>query len=116
MQQEYEDSNNLWLFYLPKLMPTYFFDRRVIMGVKIGVIALSGLFVFPLLLLVLVQMRNFCHAKTTNERFSRRKPAPQSATFTESNSSDSMSGNLLGAEEDPESLKVQREVEEPKGN
>mmetsp|Transcript_2728 Transcript_2728/g.3188 ORF Transcript_2728/g.3188 Transcript_2728/m.3188 type:complete len:151 (+) Transcript_2728:882-1334(+) len=101
--QELYDENSLWLFYLPKRMPDYFFERRIIMGIKIAVIAISGIFVFPLMLLVLVQIRNFCAAKTTNERFSKRKPGSKGANIADSTSSDSMSGNLLNPEDDQES-------------
>ena len=117
MKVNYKESGNFWLFYIPKLIPVYLYQKNVIMGVKIGILAISGIFVLPLLLLVLVQARNFCAAKTTNERYSKRKPAGENRnTIVESTSSDSMSGNLLNGEDDPEAPKKQLVLNEPKQN
>jgi len=72
------------------------------MGIRIGTMAICGLFVLPLLLLILVQVKNFCAAKTTNERFSKKKIKPQKeARRSSSTSSDSINGKLL-ADEDEE--------------
>jgi len=55
-----------------------------------------------------VQVRNFCAAKTTNERYSRRKPVTEKANnMVDSTSSDSLNGNLLNADDDNEAQKPQ---------
>lgn len=111
------EATGYWIYYIPSLMPPSMFDWRVILGIKIGVLAVCALFVLPLLLLLFVQVRNFCAAKTTNERFSRRKPATDSgATMADSNSSDSMKGNLLDGDEDPESHRHKKQYSDSQGN
>jgi len=87
------------------------------MGIKIAVLAVCGIFVFPLMLLVLVQAKNFCSAKTTNERFSKKKPVGEHThNIGDSASSDSMNGNLLNSEEDPEAPMKHIVPGEPKRN
>jgi palmitoyltransferase ZDHHC13/17 len=56
--QEMYDKDNLWLYYIPRLIPEYFYWKEVIMGIKIGIVAWCGIFVLPLLLLILVQLKN----------------------------------------------------------
>lgn len=104
MRGQYEQSN-LWLYYIPSRLPEFFYYKEVIMGIKIGTIAVCGFFILPLLLLILVQVKNFCSAKTTNERFSRRKPAGEVARGSES-SSDSLSGKLINEESEDSKLQL----------
>lgn len=92
----YTDSNKGWLFLIPKQIPDYFYKREVVMGVKIATLTACAFFAMPLLLLILVQLKNFCSAQTTNERFSRKKPVVIKDDIRGSDSSaDSMSGNLI---------------------
>lgn len=75
-----------WIYFLAQQMPSFIYHHKILIGVKIFLIAISSFFALPLLLLVLVQMRNFCFAKTTYERYSRRK-------HRGSNSSDEVNDN-----------------------
>lgn len=101
MQHMYEDTG-AWLYFVPRYFPDFFFWKEVIMGIRIATLALCGLFVLPLILLILVQVKNFCHAKTTNERFSRKKVPEQNPSRQSSSSEDSLSGKLLEGEDDRE--------------
>lgn len=109
MATEFVENGNLWLYFIPKQLPLFFYYQNVIMGIRIGTIAACGFFVLPLMLLIVVQIKNFCSAKTTNERFSRKKPAGVAdATRHSSGSSDSLNGKLI-EEDDHEIAKKTRE-------
>lgn len=109
MATEFVENGNLWLYFIPKQLPLFFYYQNVIMGIRIGTIAACGFFVLPLMLLIVVQIKNFCSAKTTNERFSRKKPAGVTdATRHSSGSSDSLNGKLI-EEDDHEIAKKTRE-------
>jgi len=59
-----------WIYFLAQQMPSFIYHHKILIGIKIFLISISSFFAFPLLLLVLVQLRNFCFAKTTYERYS----------------------------------------------
>lgn len=114
MEQMYNDNDGLWLYYIPKYIPDIIYKEEVIMGIKIGTIAVCGLFVLPLLLLIMVQVKNFCSAQTTNERFSRRKPkVEQENNRNSSSSSGSLNGRLLENDDEESNNKI-KELPPPK--
>lgn len=107
MNELFVSNGNLWLYFIPKHLPLFFYYQNVIMGIRIGTIAACGFFVLPLMLLILVQVKNFCSAKTTNERFSRKKPVgPAETTRQSSESSDSLNGKLLEEDDHEANKKV----------
>jgi hypothetical protein len=117
MEQMYIDNDNIWLYWIPKNLPDWLYERYVIMGIKIGVLVVCGIFVLPLLLLILVQLKNFYSAKTTNERFSRRKTkVPNENSRGDSSSSDSMNGKLLNDDDDQEAKNRKNPKKELKSN
>lgn len=69
--KSYMDVNQAhhWIYFIAQHMPASIYEEKVLMGVKIGMIAVCALFALPLLVLLLVQMKNLCLAQTTNERF-----------------------------------------------
>ena len=101
MSQMYTDSDNFWLYYIPSKIPSELYTKEIIMAIKIGTIAGVSLFMFPLLLLIVVQMKNFWSAQTTNERFSRRKTKKPADDIRNSDSStDSLNGKLINEDEE----------------
>lgn len=115
MSQMYKDSGNFWLYYIPSKIPTDLYQKNIIMAVKIGTIALASFFMFPLLLLIAVQMKNFCSAQTTNERFSRRKQKQPVDNIRNSDSStDSLGGRLINEDDEETNQKVPEEIETKK--
>ena len=102
MEDLYSESDTNWLYYLPKMIPDELYLQEVIMGIKIGIISICGFFVLPLMLLLFVQLRNFCSAQTTNERFSKAKrPNHNEADKGSDSSNDSYNGNI-----DPENQNI----------
>ena len=89
------------LRYIPSKLPTYFYTKEVILSVKIATITIAGIFMLSLLALIYVQLRNFCSAQTTSERYSRRKNPVQNKNLRSSDSStDSLNRELLNKDEE----------------
>ena len=106
MKESYDSNNINWIYYIPKQIPSELYEKEVIMGIKIFTISVCGLFVFPLMLLLLVQIKNFCSAQTTNERFSRTKrPNANDMSRTSDSSTDSINGK-----NDPESQELNKKL------
>ena len=115
MQQMYDNNDQLWLYYIPKFIPEFFYDKNIIMGIKIGTISLCGLFVLPLFFLIIVQVKNFCSAQTTNERFSRRKPkSKQEQARNSSSSAESLNGKLLNEDDEESNIKNTKTTTPPR--
>lgn len=111
MSQMYTDSGDFWLYYIPSKIPADLYQKNIIMGIKIGTIALASFFIFPLLLLITVQMKNFCSAQTTNERFSRRKQKQPVENIRNSDSStDSLGGKLINEDDEETNQKIPEEI------
>jgi len=57
----------------------------------------------PVCLLLYIQLKNFCYNRTTNERFSRKKPLPETrkpermSINSEMSNADSTGSSLLSA-------------------
>jgi palmitoyltransferase len=65
------------LFY--ELIPDeYFLAKPWYYAASWVVIAITGLFLFPLLFLTVIQIQNLCVNRTTNERYSRKQPLRKS--------------------------------------
>ena len=69
---ELPSEREVWIAYVPHFLPDEAYNIIALYVIKGLVIGLGFLFLCPLSLLCLVQLRNFCLAKTTSERYSRR--------------------------------------------
>ena len=101
MSDLYSQTTNGWIYYIPSKIPTFIYQKEIIIGVKIATISIAGLFALPLLLLILIQFKNFWSAQTTSERFSRHKNPVQPQNLRSSDSStDSINSKLLNKEDE----------------
>lgn len=57
-----------------KIFPDEWYTRDMFVVATIINLFFAALFVLPVLLLTLIQLRNFCLNSTTNERFAKRTP------------------------------------------
>ena len=63
------------------------YNKYVIIGMSVIVLIITFLFIFPVIFLFTVHIKNFCQNRTTNERFGgKRYGKPQAPTVTETSS------------------------------
>ena len=90
---ESEDIIKNDLFY--ELLPDeYYMDKFIYVSASWIIVLLTGFFVFPVLFLFYIQVKNFAFNRTTNERFSRKK-APRKKDKNEAPRMDSTGSSLL---------------------
>ena len=71
-----------WYNKLAAHLPKAFYAQGVTMCFKIANLAITGIFILPLVLLNSVQCTNFCKGKTTNERYSGKTEVLDSTMST----------------------------------
>ena len=82
-----DQENHHWIYFVHGKLPAAMFSSKAVLGIKIGLMAMCAFFILPLGLLTMVQLKNFCAGKTTNERFSTAsKPRERAASGSSSES------------------------------
>jgi hypothetical protein len=104
------DHYELYFDYIPNTIISHEIkdNKYVIWGVSAIVIIITLFFIFPVLLLFYVHLKNFCQNRTTNERFGGKKYGKPATTADSSEqSSDYSATTSLLAEE------IVKEIGEP---
>ena len=96
MRNEFLTINDLYYWILPVDITKNVMLKKII---SILILAVTGFFLLPVMLLLYIQVRNFLTNRTTNERFARRPQARRSSSRMQSiiSNTDSTGSSLLSS-------------------
>ena len=112
-QESYSTIDQAKLFY--KLLPESVgeLDEHIYRVASIFIMTTTGFFLMPVCFLFYIQIKNFCLNRTTNERFSRKKPYTKKSSKEVEERAESTGSSLLSANTQVQSDDIIKDMGEP---